>query len=190
MAFLGDIVNGINEALRAKLTAFPSTYYSGIANPIARKIDNTYEFIPAIILTSGEARYLTFDDIDEMGIYHRIVSSSYTQDKNQSYGDSYTSFQQNYDIDLIVMANRSRVEVSPDVLEAAIASNFPAGDKPPGVNYLNILPLSANHNSRSLFSQEFQGVAYYLKPEHIFFSIRYRVELKYVKGCISLCQCD
>lgn len=190
MAFLGDIVNSINDALKVKLTAFPTTSYSGIAYPIARRKDNSYEFIPAIILTSGEAKYLTFDDIEEMGIYHRIVSSSYTQDKNQSYGDGYTSFQQNYDLDLVVMADRRRVEVSPDVLEAAIASNFPAGEKPTGINYLNILPVSANHNSRTLFSQEFQGVNYYLKPEHIFFSIRYRVELKYVKGCISLCQCD
>lgn len=190
MAFLGDIVDGINSALKAKLTAFPTTCYSGIAYPIARKKDNSYEFVPATILSSGEAKYLTFDDIEEMGVYHRIVNSSYTQDKDQSYGDGYNSFQQNYDIDLVVMADRRRVGVSPDVLEAAIASNFPAVDKPSGVNYLNILPVSANHNSRSLFAQEFQGVSYYIKPEHIFFSIRYRVELKYVKGCISLCQCD
>jgi hypothetical protein len=190
MAFLGDIVDGINTALKAKLTAFPTTCYSGVAYPIARKKDNVYEFIPAIISPAGEAKYLTFDDIEEMGIYHRIVTSSYSQDKSQSYGDGYTSFQQNYDIDLVVMADRRRVEVTPDVLEAAIASNFPAGEKPQGINYLNILPVSANHNSRSLFSQEFQGVNYHLKPEHVFFSIRYRVELKYVKGCISLCQCD
>ena len=87
MAFLGDIVEGINTALKTKLTAFPTTYYSGIAYPIARKKDNSYEFVPASIANSGEAKYLTFDDIEEMAIYHRIVNSSYSQDKNQSYGD-------------------------------------------------------------------------------------------------------
>lgn len=190
MGFLDNIVSNINAALKAKLTAFPRSFYGGIAYPIARKKDNAYEFIPAIISNSGEARYMTFDDVDQVTIYHRIANSSYTQDKVQSYGDGYTSFQQNYDIDVVVMADRRTVEVSPDVLEAAIASNIPAMDKLDGVNYVNILPVSANHNSRSLFSQEFQGVSYYLKPDHIFFSIRYRVELKYQKGCMSLCQCD
>lgn len=190
MAFLGDIVSNINEALKAKLTAFPTTFYGGIAYPIARKKDNSYEFLPAIISISGYSAYMTFDDIQEMAIYHRIATSSYSQDKNQSYGDGYTAFQQNYDMDLVIMADRRRVEVGPEILEAAIASNFPVTDQLVGVNYVNILPVSANHNSRSLFAQEFQGVNYYLKPEHIFFSIRYRVELKYVKGCISLCQCD
>ena len=190
MAFLGDIVNNINAALKAKLTAFPTTFYGGIAYPIGRKRDTTYEFIPAIISVDGEAKYMTFDDLQEISIYHRIANSSYAQNKDKSYGDGYTTFTQSYDLDLVVMADRKRTQVSPDVLEAAIASNMPDKDTLPGVKYINILSISANHNSRSLFSQEFQGVTYYLKPEHIFFSIRYRAELEYTKGCLSLCQCD
>lgn len=190
MAFLGNIVNTINTALKAKLTAFPTTFYGGIAHPIARKRDTTYEFIPAIISDDGEAKYMTFDDLNEVLIYHRIVNSSYAQNKDKSYGDGHTTFTLSYDLDLVVMADRKRTQASPDVLEAAIASNMPDKDTLDGVMYINILPVSANHNSRSLFSQEFQGVNYYLKPEHIFFSIRYHVELEYTKGCLSLCQCD
>lgn len=190
MAFLGNIVNTINEALKAKLTAFPTAFYGGIAYPIARKKDTTYEFIPALISSDGEARYMTFDDLKEISIYHRIANSSYAQNKDKSYGDGYKTFTQSYDLDLVVMADRRRTQVSPDILEAAIASNIPVTDTLPGVPYINILSVSANHNSRSLFSQEFQGISYYLKPEHIFFSIRYRIELEYTKGCLSLCQCD
>jgi len=190
MAFLGNIVHTINTALKDKLTAFPTAYFGGIAYPVAKKKDDKYEFLPGIVANSGEVKWLTFDDINELTIYHRITNSSYTQNKVQSYGDGYTSFTQNYDLDLVVMADRRKVQVEPDVLEAAIASNMPDKDKVDGVSYVNILSVSANHNSRSLFSQEFQGVSYYLKPEHIFFSIRYRVELQYTKGCLGLCQCD
>ncbi len=37
MAYLGEIVGVINEGLKAKLTAFPLTEYSGIVYPIPRK---------------------------------------------------------------------------------------------------------------------------------------------------------
>lgn len=190
MAFLGDIVSSINEALKVKLTAYPKSFYGGLAYPIVRKKEGSEEVLPAIISDSGEGKVLSFDDINELAVYHKLVSSSYTQNKGQSYGDGYTSFNHNYEIDIVVMADRRRVEVAPDVLEMAIASNIPDSSNIQWVNYISIYPVSANHNSRSLFSQEFQGVKYYLKPEHILFSIRYRVELKYVKGCISLCQCD
>lgn len=190
MAFLGDIVETINKELKAKLTAFPTAIYCGIAYPVARKKDNSLEFIPGTISDDGDVKYMTFDDINELAIYHRVINSNYSQDKAQSYGDGYTSFNHNYDLDLVVMANRRKVQVSPDVLESAIASNLPLTEHIQGVNYVSIAPVSANHNSRFLFTQEYQGINYYLKPEHIFFSIRYRVELKYVKGCISLCQCD
>lgn len=186
MAYLVDIVNTINEALKAKLTAFPTTKYAGIAYMIPKDKNKYY---PAAI-AGREAEIISFDDLYEMSIYHRIAGSSYTQNRNQSYGDGYTDFQQNYDLDLMVMADRTRVDTTPDVLEAVIASNMPISDTVQGVNYINILPVSANHNNRSLFSQEFPGFPYSLKPEHIFFSIRYRVEIRYTKGCLGLCQCD
>ncbi len=146
--------------------------------------------MPAQISLSGDAKWITLDDVNELQIYHRIYNSSYTQQKNRSYGDGYEAFTHSYDIDLVVMANRKRAQVEPDVLEAAIASNIPSTTQIAGLNFINILSVSANHNSRSLFSQEFQGTDYFLKPEHIFFSIRYRVEIQYTKGCIALCQCD
>jgi hypothetical protein len=190
MAYLGEIVDTINEALKAKLTAFPLTGYNGLAYPIPRKKGTAFEYLPAKISVSGEAKWITFDDVRELEIYHRIVSSSYIQLKGKSYGDGDTQFQHNYEIDLIVMADRKKAKVEPDVLEAAIASNIPVSSSISGVSFINITPVSANHNSRSLFSQEFQGIDYFLKPEHILFSIRYRVELQYQKGCLNLCQCD
>lgn len=187
MAYLGEIVDTINAALKAKLTAFPLSGYAGIVYPLPRKKG---EYIPVLIANTGEARWITFDDVKELQVYHHISSSTYTQIKRQGYGDDYNTFQHNYDLDLVVMADRRKVQVEPDVLEAAIASNMPVTTAIQGVQNINILPVSANHNSRSLFSQEFQGTDYFLKPEHIFFSIRYRVELQYQKGCLNLCQCD
>ena len=186
MAYLVDIVNTINAALKDKLTAFPRTRYAGVVYHIAK---DASKFLPAEI-EGAEGKVVSFDDLYEMSVYHRLAASTYTQTRNQSYGDGYTDFQQNYEIDLVVMADRTKVQTTPDILEAVIASNMPTPDMPQGVNYINILPVSANHNSRSLFSQEFPGVTYYLKPEHIFFSIRYRIELRYQKGCLSLCQCE
>lgn len=189
MAYLGEIVDTINEALRAKLTAFPLTRYNGLTYVITRKKGTAFEYLPAQVSNSGEARLITFDDVRELEIYHKIANSTYTQRKSQSYGDGYDEFQHNYDVDLVVMGDRRKVQVEPDVLEAAIASNMPNTTTIQGVKFVNILAVSANHNSRSLFSQEFQGADYFLKPEHIFFSIRYRVEIQYQKGCLALCQC-
>lgn len=189
MAYLGEIIGTINTAIRENLTAFPLSRYYGLTYAITRKKGAGYEVLPAQISNSGDARLMTFDDVNELQIYHRIVNSTYTQRKSQSYGDGYDEFQHNYDVDIIVMADRRKVQVEPDVLEAAIASNLPSTTTIQGVKFINILAVSANHNSRSIFNQEFQGTDYFLKPEHIFFSIRYRVEIQYQKGCLALCQC-
>lgn len=190
MAYLGEIVDNINSDLKGKLTAFPCSDYAGLTAQLTRKKGASFEVIPGLVNTKGEVKWITFDDIRELQVYHRIISSGYIQQKKDSYGDGYTNFQHNYEVDLVVMADRRRIRVHSDVLEAAIASNMPVSYKIAGVNFINILPVSANHNSRALFSQEFNGIDYFLKPEHIFFSIRYRVEIRYQKGCLSLCQCD
>lgn len=189
MAYLGEIVDTINEALKAKLTAFPLSRYNGLSYMVTRKKGTSFEYLPAQISNSGDARLITFDDVRELEIYHRVANSTYTVTGVATYGDGHDAFKHNYDIDLIVMADRRKVQVEPDVLEAAIASNIPSKTTIEGVRGITILAISANHNSRSLFNQEFQGADYYLKPEHIFFSIRYRVEIQYQKGCLSLCKC-
>jgi hypothetical protein len=189
MAYLGEIVETINAALKAKLMAFPLSQYNGLSYPIARKKGTALEYLPAQISNSGDAKLITFDDVNELEIYHKIASSAYTQSGVSTYGNGYDAFKHSYDVDLIVMGDRRKIQVGPDVLEAAIASNMPSTTTIPGIRGITILPQSANHNSRSLFNQEFQGADYYLKPEHIFFSIRYRVEIQYQKGCLSLCQC-
>jgi hypothetical protein len=189
MAYLGEIVDTINITLREKLTAFPLSKYYGLTYTLTRKKGTSYEVLPAQISHSGDARLMTFDDVNELQIYHRIANSTYTITGVATYGDGHDAFKHNYDVDLIVMADRRKVQVEPDVLEAAIASNMPSKTTIEGVRGITILAISANHNSRSLFNQEFQGADYYLKPEHIFFSIRYRVEIQYQKGCLALCQC-
>lgn len=189
MAFLSEVISSINLSLMKNLNAFPSTKYWGIAYHIPKREGNKVSFLPADINIQGQAQYATFDDINEMGIYHRIINSGYQISRRESYGDNNSGVIQTYDIDLVVMSNRKKVNVQPDVLEVAIVSNFPDTFKIKGVNQISILPISANHNSKSVFSSEFQSVDYFLKPEHILFSIRYRVELRYQRGCISLCHC-
>lgn len=190
MAFLSDIIDGINSSLKDKLTAFPTAKYFGLVYQLAKKEGNKTIYLPADINLNGQAEYATFDDINELGIYHRVSNSTYQISRRESYGDTNSGVLQIYDVDLVVMANRKRVEVQPDVLEIVIVSNFMETFKLQGVNQISITPVSANHNSKSVFSNEFQGLNYYLKPEHILFSIRYRIELRYQRGCISLCHCE
>jgi hypothetical protein len=190
MAFLDNVVTAINDKVKESLTAFPTSHYDGIAYQLPKKDGDKVQYIPALIDLNGEAKWVTFDDLQEMNIYHRIVSSIYSQVKQGSYGDGYDYFQQSYDMDMVVMASRRKVHVQPDALEMAIASNIPTKHKIDGFEFVNITTVSSNYNGRSVFQQEFQSVDYFLKPEHILLSIRYRVELRYRKGCISLCQCN
>lgn len=190
MAFLSDIVSAVNASLNRSLSAFPTAKYFGIVYQIAKKEGSKTVYLPADINVQGQCQYTTFDDINEIGIYHRIIGSSYQISRKEAYGDTNSGVFQLYDLDMVVMANRKRVNVQPDVLEAAITTNFIETVKMPGINQISIYPISANHNSRTVFSSEFQGIEYFLKTEHILFSIRYRIELRYQRGCISLCHCE
>jgi hypothetical protein len=190
MAFLDNIVTAINDKVKESLSAFPTAAYYGLAYQLPKKEGDKVQYIPALIDLRGEAKWLTFDDLRAMNIYHRIVSSAYTQLKQDAYGDGNDYFQQSYDMDMVVMASRKKVQIQPDALEMAIASNMPTKHKIDGFEYINIASVSANYNARTVFQQEFQNIDYFLKPEHILLSIRYRVELRYRKGCISLCQCN
>jgi hypothetical protein len=190
MAFLDNIVSAINDKVKESLSAFPTASYCGIVYQLPKKEGDKFQYIPALIDLHGDAKWLTFDDLREMNIYHRIVSSTYSQIKSGSYGDGYDYFQQSYDMDMVIMASRKKVHVHPDALEMAIASNMPTKHKIEGFESVNITTVSSNYNARSVFQQEFQNIDYFLKPEHILLSIRYRIELRYRKGCISLCQCN
>lgn len=190
MAYLTSIVENINAQLKNKLLVFPTAEFLGIAYPIARQSDKPNVFVPALINSSGECSILDITDLVPLRAYHKISTSTYSQVKTQSYGDSYDLFQHSYEVDLIVQGRRNNLQTTPDELEAAIASNIPSKVTLLGAEYVNIVTVSANHNSRSLFSQEYPGLDYFINPEYIFFSIRYRVELRYQKGCLSLCQCN
>lgn len=188
MAFLDKVVTEINETVKKHLTAFPTAEYFGITYVIPKKQGKSPAYLPAIIDMNGEAKWMTFDDIRELSIYHKVVSSTYQ--KGKSYGDGHDYIQHSYDMDIVVMSDRKKVNIQPDVLEMAIGSNIPSVVKLDKMELANITTVSANHSTRSVFGNEFTGTEYYLKPEHILFSIRYRVELRYLKGCISLCHCD
>lgn len=190
MGFLNDIIDIVNLSLKDSLTAFPTTKYFGIVTQIAKKEGNKLLFLPADINIHGQAQYATFDDINEIGIYHRIINSGYQISRKESYGDINSGILHTYEIDLVIMANRKKVKVHPDTIEVAISSNFVNSARVNGVNQVMIYPISTNYNTRAVFSSEFQGLDYYLKPEHILFSIRYRIELRYQRGCLSLCHCE
>lgn len=189
MAFLDKIVESINDAVKVHLCAFPTAEYFGITYLIPKSDGRSPVYLPAIIGLDGEAKIMAFDDLHELSLYHKIVGSAYKQIK-AGYGDSHDYIEQSYDMDLIVMSDRKKVNIHPDVLEIAIASNIPSKVKLDKIDFVNITAVSTNHSAKSVFGTEFTGVEYYLKPEHILFSIRYRVELRYQKGCISLCHCD
>lgn len=190
MAYLDKIVYDINSVLKKKLTAFPKLQVNGICSRVGRKVGNKVEFLPAMVSSEGDARFLTFDDVTQIQLYHKIVNSSYAIRKDSGYGDDISILQNNYDVELIVMADYCKISVGSDSLEAAIVSNLIESVRLSGVQSVSIYPVSANHNSKSIFSQEFEGVSNFLKPQHILFSIRYKVEIYYQKGCLSLCQCN
>lgn len=189
MAFLDNIVTEINASVKKYLTAFPTAEYFGIAHVIPKKEGKAPSYLPAIIDMNGEAKWMTFDDVRELSVYHKVVASTYLQ-KQKTYGDGHDYIQHNYDMDMVVMSDRKKIGIHPEVLEMAIGSNIPSVVKLETIEPANIITVSANHSARSVFGNEFTGVSYYLKPEHILLSIRYRVELRYLKGCISLCHCD
>lgn len=200
MPFLDTIVGLINSGLKAGALSdkrFATAEINGIAMPVQRdKVKGSgKETIPCIWLGEGEVKYIGIDDTTPIMLYHKVTRSQTVPDQEANqFGDGRRRIKNTALLYLVVYADRSRVRLSPDELEALITvglldeikkTQYPST----GFSSLVVTPGESNFNSGSIFSSEYPGADNFLKPESILFQVSYSVVSIFRKECLALCGC-
>ncbi|HEV2352836.1 MAG TPA: hypothetical protein VGR89_01225, partial [Puia sp.] len=126
MPFLDTIVSLINQGLQVDSLSdkrFATAEIYGIAVGVARdKVKGSgRESIPCIYQDGGEARYIGIDDTAPLILYHKLVrSTTVAETADRQFGDGQKRIKNSAFLYMVVYADRNRVRLSPDELEALI----------------------------------------------------------------------
>ncbi len=161
-----EVIAKINEAITAKIADYPclnGSILHGIAEPILRHDEGSEEYFPVIVDATGEDTLVFADDDYPMGIYHRLLSKSYSMPPvRKQYGDQTTDVAE-VEMMLICWAIRNKVSASVDVLERLIYSAFKS----------EIKAVSSNFKRTEVFNGEFTGIPFFLPENVMLFSMKY-----------------
>lgn len=95
---------------------------------------------------------------------------------------------------MVVYGKRSALNLRAEQLEAIITTGFPDVISKQAISEYNLQSMivtlqSSNMSALSVFNEEFKGFDPFVSNEDIYFSIAYKIETKYRKGCFGLCDC-
>jgi hypothetical protein len=199
MPFLDDIVKLINTGLKANALSdarFAAGQLFGIATPVVReKLSGGQRETLPCIYDADEPQYIGIDDSYPIMIYHRLLrNTTRPAPAAQQFGDGQKFVQGNATLAMIVYADRLKIKMSPDALEALIAvgtqDEIPKTSYPSkGFSSMLVIPVETNFNTPAVFAQEYPNASFFLKPESILFQITYNVASQYRKDCLGICGC-
>lgn len=192
MPFIASIVDHINETLKANCALLADGTFYGIASVIARKKTQTapLEQLPGVLVNHMQYKEVWPNDKYSLIVYHKILSNAYTWVKNDSYGDGYRQ-KCTTEMQMVVWGDGKKLGIDEE-LEAVVLYSMPQALGTPlmrtlGFAKCTISAVGSALDRILLFRQEYPQSEFFLKPNHQFFSIRYRVEAEYDKRCIDLC---
>ena len=195
MPFINTVVDFINDHLKGgslnKNNFQPGKYY-GVASSIGSADDKAI-LIPGVINTDGEIEEVSPDDIYNIQIYHKMIGNNYGVQKKSSYGDDYDVVTTT-EMQAFVFAQSDKIKMTAEQLETHIVFGMPGGISNLLLSDLNIKlntiqVISSDMDKIRNFKNEYQGVQFFLSPEHIFFSVRYQVRQLFDRSCVDACLC-
>jgi len=200
MVYLNNVIGFINDLLKDRISNYPTATMDGVMNQTVTNQtgangQSRIIIYPSIIDLSGKANYTGLDKRVPFTGYHRLMGSTFTRVVEQEYGDDLMTILSVTDIQLIVWGWRDKINHKPEQFALILADTLPAGSviadefKTLGIRELKIVEAGITYDQRTIFNQEIQGVPYFLGPETFVFSIRYRIEGSYIKGCLNKCEC-
>src|ERR1044071_5924268 len=126
--FTGKIVAYINSTLQSSLAfkQFQPQKFYGVSTILPRKKakNKQLERLPAIVDAKGEAVIIDLDDKYHMIIYHKNLANGHQLDTQKSYGDSVDLLDAT-DMAMIVFAQRDKIRMDAELLEAFIRQALP-----------------------------------------------------------------
>lgn len=169
------IVEEINETVIRQLKCktgeeFHGQFF-GIAFPVLIKDEDGERSFPAIIDTEGECSYVFSDDSYSFGIYHRLLSKTYSQAKG--FGDGNLDIE-NDEMAMIVWGFSNQLDMNALDFEREIIT--------PSIPKKATL-VSSDFDSYRIANGEFRNANYLNKPEEFIFSVKYKVQFKFDRIC-------
>ncbi len=174
------IVDQINEYLKEGILSemAPAQFYGlGSMNQTKQKGINK----AGIVTTSGEIQKVNPDDTNVLQVYHRNLSNGYGVAEDQ-VGDNVGRAKV-ADMQIFVYAKGEHLDMTADELLTYFEAAFPESLESDVLMSCDITLTSSNMEKLTLVKQEF-GQDNFLKPEHYFFALRYRVAYTYTPECL------
>ncbi len=192
MPFTNTIVTFINDYLKDKAlnkSILQPVQFYNVASQVSQK-DQPATMFPGVINIDGEIEAVQPDDIYNISIYHKVISNTYTAVK-KSYGNE-NDIQSLTEMQLFVFAQSDKIKMTAESLEPFIVFGLPGSIETDLAADLRIkscliTPLSSDMDKIRNFKNEFPGFKFFLKPEHIFFSVRYQIKKTFDRDCVDAC---
>jgi hypothetical protein len=176
------------------IKGFNPGQYLGLTSLLGRKKDNgNIEVLPAYLDAEGNYRLVEDFDLNNILIYHRIISTAYGVRKKGSYGDGYVQSSVSEMI-MVVISNMEKTRLRAESLESMVIFGMPDSTSPQTTNDLQlnslITPKASVMDKILVFKQEYPNTDFFLKPHHQMFLIRYSIDQSFDKRCIDACLCS
>lgn len=200
MPFIEKIVDYINTSLKdssLKDKRFQPGKYVGLTTVLPRMNGTVLEQLPATCDENGEYKTVEPNDKFNIIIYHKTISNIYTKVTQQpgikSYGDDY-ALKCTTEMQLAVIADLRKVKMLAEQIEPLVIYGIPQRLTDAlmvefGFRSCLITPTASVMDKINVFRQEYPQTAYFLKPFHQLFLIRYRIETGFDKNCVEKCLC-
>lgn len=191
MPFTDKIVEEINAQLLTEIFSkgsFQGSKLFGIGYPQAITKEGT-DKLEYVIMGHDEEDF-TYDDSAPVCLYHRQLQTPLTPDTQQSHGRG-TNQKESAQMTLVVWAKRDTIKIHESTLASWIASTLNTNFPPDALtsfklNQASVSATNINFDSAQVFQTEYKQ-PYPFGIEIEYFSVQYKIESTYNKGCFVTC---
>lgn len=176
-----DIIFDINLSLNDSFTKNGIKAVEGFG--LADAVVSGNQTFP-VFFQGNNGEWAGFDDRKNLIYYHKLNNVSTSE--NKGYGDNM-SVTNKFNASLVIFYKKDILKLDPDELFAFIQAVIPETLKGEKFNYIRTSVYGAILNSQQVFSQEYKGITFSLKPEQGLISISYYIEGRFKKGCFNCC---
>jgi len=185
-----DIINTALETGTLKDKRFSGSRYMANVRDITTSLDGGNIVEPAAVNEYAQATKATPNDDYPLCIYHRVNNTIYN-DNIEQYGDNNPLLDQLLDCSMIVYGKVTRLNLTPEMLEAVIVSGFPTAIKstifPYGLLMMTVSVKSSTTDQQAIWNQEYKNVPLSLSQEDIYIKVNYLITSRYKKDCVAIC---
>lgn len=180
-----DFILIINEKLKESFTknGIKQVLTFGITENV---VSNEQQF--PVMFQGSDGKWAGFDDTKNIILYHKINSVSVIIP--EGYGDGNKNIINRYGLTMYLFFDMGKTGLSKDEMFTfiqAVLPEFMKGDK---FSYIRTSVSNAILNTQQVFSSEYKGIPFSLKPEQSLISISYTIEGRFKKGCFNCCPED